>query len=177
MSVDWNALFRLDTSLVELVVRTSVVYLALIFGFRVLGRREMGALEPTDLLLIVLIADGVQNGMAGEYGSVTGALVVAGTLIGWNWVLDYLSYRSELARRLLEPRQLKLVEHGRMVRRNMRREHITEDELRSQLRVEGIEDLGEVKEACLEPDGELSVIKYQDGEERPKSTGRRLRVQ
>ena len=175
MSVDWGALFRLDAGVLELAIRTSVVYLALIFGFRALGRRRMGALQMTDLLLIVLIADGVQSGMAGEYTSLTGAIVVGGTLIGCNWVLDYLSYRFKVVQRLLEPAELKLVEHGRIVRRNLHREYITEDELRSQLRAQGVEDLSEVKEACLEPDGELSVMKYQDGEERPNPHAARLR--
>ena len=175
MSVDWGALFRLDAGALELAIRTALVYLALIVAFRALGRRRMGALQMPDLLLIVLIADGVQNGMAGEYTSITGALIVAGTLIGCNWVLDYLSYRFTVMSRLLEPQQLTLVEDGRMLRRNMRREFISEDELRSQLRVEGIEDLSEVKKACLEPDGELSVLKYQDGEERPHTNRARVR--
>ncbi len=160
MSIDIGEMLRLDVSAVELAVRTSVIYLLLVTAMRVVTRREMGALELPDLLMIVLIADGVQNGLAGQYQSLTGALIVAGTLIGWNYMLDALAYRFAFFRKLLRPAPLKLVENGRMLRHNMRRELVTVDELHHQLRTHGIEDLRDVKVAYLEPDGELSVITF-----------------
>ena len=174
--MDIGELFRLDANILELVIRASVLYLGLILGFRVLSRREMGSLELSDMLLVVLIADGVQNGLTGEYQSVTGGLVVAATLIGWNYALEALAYRFTFVRNLLSPSQLKLIEKGRMLRRNMRKEFISEDELRSQLRAQGIEDFGEVRLACLEPDGELSVFPFKDkdkDQDRPKAQHRR----
>ena len=170
MSLDWGELFRFDVGALELFVRTSIVYLALLAVLRVIARREIGSLELPELLMIVLVADGVQNGMAGEYESISGALVVAGTLIGWNYFLDWLAFRSLWFRRLIRPAPLKLVENGRMLRRNMRKEMISEDELRYNLRVQGIEDLSEAKLVCMEPDGELSVVKA-DGNGRGDEQG------
>src|SRR5690349_1962201 len=88
MTVLFGHLFQLDVSALELVLRTSVIYLALLLGLRVVTRREMGSLQLPDLLMLVLLADGVQNGISATYQSVTGALIVGGTLIGWNYLLD-----------------------------------------------------------------------------------------
>jgi uncharacterized membrane protein YcaP (DUF421 family) len=167
MSWDLADLFRVDVSLVELVVRTSIIYLMLIALMRMIAQREMGALQLPDLLLVVLVADGVQNGMSGDYGSVTGALVVALTLVSWNYALDWLAYHSRFMRRLIRPRELKLVEDGRLLRRNMRKEMITEEELWNHLRVQGVERLSEVKRVCLEADGELSVLKHDRTDAQP----------
>jgi uncharacterized membrane protein YcaP (DUF421 family) len=139
----------------ELFVRASVIYLGLLLAMRTLGWREMGAFEMPDMLLIVLIADGVQNGMAGAYQSVTGALIVGGTLLGWNYLLDWLSFRFPRVRKLVQPGRLQLVEHGRILERNLRRALVTEEELEAQLSIQGVEDIHEVKAAYLEPQGEL----------------------
>lgn len=176
MSIDWAALFRLDSSALELIVRVSVVYWAVILAFRVLGRRQMGAMGLIDVLLVVLIADGVQNGLAGDYKSISGALVVVSTLVAWSLALDILSFRFSFVRRLLQPGQLKVVENGRMLRQQMRREFITRDELESQLRAQGIEDIAEVKSACLEPDGELSVVKWKPDEDGARGPRRKSPV-
>jgi uncharacterized membrane protein YcaP (DUF421 family) len=176
MSVEWGELFAFDVNPVALFVRTSLVYLVLVLGMRVITRRQLGALALPDVLLIVLIADGVQNGMSGDYSSVSGAVIVAGTLLFWNYALDALSYRVPFIRRLLQPEPLKLVQDGRMLKRNMRQELVTEDELRNNLRVHGITDLAEVETVCLEPDGELSVIKKKHGgqtEDGEQEQGRR----
>jgi uncharacterized membrane protein YcaP (DUF421 family) len=172
VSIDLREMFSLDVNLLQLFLRTSIVYFVLLLMMRVVTRREMGSFELPDLLMVVLIADGVQNGMAGDYKSVTGALVVAATLIGWNYALDLLSYRSSLVRSLLRPSLLPLVRDGRMLRRNMRRELVTPDELTQHLRVQGVEDVRDVRLAILEPDGEISVFKYGDGEQRPQQKKR-----
>jgi uncharacterized membrane protein YcaP (DUF421 family) len=159
MTIDWHRLFVPETPLVELVLRGTVMYLGLFTVLRVLVRRHIGSLNLMDLLLIVLIADAAQNAMAAEYRSITEGLVLCGTLIGWNYLLDWLAFRWEFVARLLEPPPLPLVRNGRMLHRNLREELITQDELRSQLREQGIEDVAEVKLAYLEPDGAISVIK------------------
>jgi uncharacterized membrane protein YcaP (DUF421 family) len=151
----------------ELFLRTTIIYLGLLAAMRFIARREAGSLELPDLLMIVLIADGVQNGMSGEYSSVTGAAIVGGTILGWNYALTMLMYRSEVAQRLLSPKPLLLVRNGTMVRKNMRREFVTADELMSLLRINDVHDLGEVAVAHLEPDGQLSVRKREGGERRP----------
>lgn len=155
-------MFQPDESLIELVGRTSIIYLALLVTLRAIGRREMGTLGLPDLLMVVLLADGVSNGLSGQYNSVTGALVVSATIIAWNYALDALAYHVPVVNRLMEPSPLKLVERGRMLPRNMRREFMSEEELRRHLRSQGVEDLRKVKLACMEPDGRLSVILFDD---------------
>jgi len=158
-------LFILDISALELFLRVSVIYLSLLVAMRLVARREMGAFEAPELLMIILIADGVTSAMTGEYHSITGGLIVAGTLIGWNFVLDWLTFRVPAIERLLRPPSLRLIENGRVIRRNLRREMITMDELHSHLRQQGIEDIATVKLACMEPDGELSVIQRDEGQQ------------
>ena len=115
------------------------------------------------ILMIVLISEGVGTGMYGKNLSVSGALIVAGTLLAWSHLFDWLIFRYPLAQRILRGSPLKLVENGRLQRRNMRRELVSEAELKSHLRSHGIEDFAEVKVAYLEPNGELSVIKREAG--------------
>jgi uncharacterized membrane protein YcaP (DUF421 family) len=166
MSIDWQTLFVPQTPLVEIVIRGTVIYLVLLAALRVLVRRHIGSLSLMDLLLIVLIADAAQNAMADEYHSITEGLVLCAVLIGWNYFLDWLAFRYEWVERLLEPRPLPVVRNGRMQRRNMRMELLTDDELMSQLRQQGIEELDSVKLAYIEPDGAVSVVK-RGGENTP----------
>jgi uncharacterized membrane protein YcaP (DUF421 family) len=171
MPLDLDAVFGLNMSGFELFVRTTIVYLGLLAAMRVIARREAGSLELPDLLMIVLIADGVQNGMSGNYSTVTGAAIVGGTILGWNYVLTMLTYRFDFFRRLLRPKPLLLVRNGVMVRGNMRKEFVTSDELMSLLRSEEVYDLDSVEAAYLEADGQLSVRKRGSPPEPPR--GRR----
>jgi uncharacterized membrane protein YcaP (DUF421 family) len=116
-----------------------------------------------DLLVIVLIADAAQNAMASEYRSLPEGLVLCATIIGWSFFLDWLAFRFKRGRHWLEPSPLPLIRNGRMQRRNMRQELITLDELQSHLREHGITDVAKVRQAYLEPDGQITVLKF-DGE-------------
>lgn len=167
----WEEMFKLDVSAFELIVRTSLVYLSLVLALRVVGRRETG-MELSDILMVVLISEGVGSGMYGKNLSVTGGLIVAGTLLAWSHLFDWLIFRFPLAQRILRGSPLKLVENGRLLRRNMRRELVSEAELRSHLRSHGIEDVDQVKMAYLEPNGELSVIK-REGKGEPDDAPKR----
>jgi uncharacterized membrane protein YcaP (DUF421 family) len=141
---------------------------------RVIARREAGSLELPDLLMIVLIADGVQNGMSGNYSTVTGAAIVGGTILGWNYLLTALTYRFTWVRNLVRPKPLLLVRHGIMVRENMRKEFVTADELMSLLRSEEVYDLRSVEVAYLEADGKLSVRKRGNPPEPPSDRRRAM---
>ena len=158
MSVDWSQLFVPSGSLAELVIRGSVTYLCALALLRVL-RRQGGGLNRADLLFITLISDAAQNGMAGDYRSITEGLVLVGTIFGWNFLLDWLSYHSEFVHRLLEPAPLLLVRNGRPLFRNMRSELISIDDLTEQLREQGGGSLAEVKRCYVEADGKLSFIR------------------
>jgi uncharacterized membrane protein YcaP (DUF421 family) len=156
--IDWRSLFIPSRSILEMVVRGSLMYLALFVIFRVLAKRDAGMVGISDLLVVVLLADAAQNGMAGEYQSVTEGVVLVLTIIGWDYLLNWLGFHVPAFQRIVYPQPLQLVENGRILWRNMRKELITEDELKSQLRQQGIDDLAEVKEAYLEGDGRISVV-------------------
>jgi uncharacterized membrane protein YcaP (DUF421 family) len=157
LQVDWKSIFVPSLSIVEVFLRGTLVYLFLFFILRVL-RREAGALGISDLLVVVLIADAAQNAMATEYKSITEGAVLVATIAAWDYFLDWLGYRFPRVQRVLRPSPLPLIKDGRILRRNMRREMITEEELMGQLREQGVEDVSEVKACYLEGDGHVSVI-------------------
>lgn len=158
MHIDWKTVFWPDVSLLEIVLRASVMYLALFILLRVILKRQAGTLGISDLLLITLLSDASQNGMAGEYKSLSDGIVLVGTIMFWDFVLDWLSYKSARFRRLIEPPPLLLIKDGHLLRRNMRKELITDNELMAQLRQQGVSDVAAVKTACMESNGQISVI-------------------
>ena len=157
-------MFVPEESVLSMVIRGTIMYLAMFTLLRVF-RRQAGSVSIADLLLIVIIADAAQNGMAGEAKSVTEAIVLIVVIIFWDYFIDWLGFKSEVLSRVLEPQPVLLVKNGRMIRRNMNKELITEDEIQTQLRQQGIEDIQEVKQMCLESDGEFSIIK-RSGEQK-----------
>lgn len=156
-------MFRLTMNPLELIVRGTATYLFIIILFRVLLRRSVGAVGIADLLLLVLIADAAQNAMAGEYKSVTDGAILVTTIILWSVAFDWATFRFERINKLLAPPPLALVEHGRINRRNLREEFLSEDELMAKLRAQGIERVGDVKRATMESDGVVTVIRYSGG--------------
>lgn len=160
MNIDWAALFTPSTSLFELVIRGTCMYFLLLAALRVLVRRHIGSMSLMDLLLMVLIADAAQNAMANEYRSITEGIVLCGTLIAWNYFFDWLSFRYPFFEKLLEPSPLPVIKNGRFLRKNMRAEYLTPEELMSQLRQQEVQDVTEVRMAYVEPDGAVSVERY-----------------
>jgi uncharacterized membrane protein YcaP (DUF421 family) len=159
MSLDWNAIFGLSVSPWELVIRGSAMYLFLFLLFRVVIRRRIGAVGMADLLILVIIADAAQNGMSGEYRSVTEGAILVSTIIAWNVLIDWLNWRVPALQNWLEAPPLLLVHNGRLLHRNLRHEFVTEDELKSKLREKGVDDIREVAKAHMESDGTISVIR------------------
>jgi uncharacterized membrane protein YcaP (DUF421 family) len=96
--------------------------------------------------------------MASEYHSITEGAVLIATIVFWNYALDWLGHRFPRVERLLHPPPLLLIKDGRLLRRNMRQELVTEEELMSHLRQQGIADLAQVQEAYMEGDGQISII-------------------
>ena len=143
--------------LAEIVLRGTLVYLFLFTILRVL-RREAGVVGIADLLVVVLIADAAQNAMASEYKSITEGAVLIITIAAWDYFLDWMGYRFPRFHRLLTPAPLPLVRDGRIIKKHLRQELITEEELLSQLRQQGVQNLAEVKRCYLEGDGHFSVI-------------------
>ncbi|MGH9897351.1 MAG: DUF421 domain-containing protein [Pyrinomonadaceae bacterium] len=165
LKIDWTTLLVPSGSLLEIVIRGSVVYLVLFLILRFLLKRDVGSVGIPDLIFVVIIADATQNAMAGEYKSLTEGLTLAGTIFFWNFLLDWLGYKFPFFEKILRPAPKLLISHGQILYRNMRQTMITEDELWSQLRQQGIDKLNEVKVAIMEGDGRISVIK-NDGHSR-----------
>jgi uncharacterized membrane protein YcaP (DUF421 family) len=159
MSPDWNEILGLSVSPLELVIRGTAMYLFLFLLFRVVVRRRVGAVGMADILVLVIIADAAQNGMSGEYRSITEGAILIATIITWNVLLDWATYKSSRLQKILEPPPLLLIDNGRVLRRNLRVEFVSEDELRSKLREHGVTDYAQVAKAYMEGDGEVSVIK------------------
>lgn len=148
-------------SLFEIIIRGTIMYLGMFALLRVF-RRQAGSIGIADLLVIVVIADAAQNGMAGDSKSITEALLLVTTIVLWDWLFDWLGFRSKFAAGILEPDKLLLVKNGRILRKNLDKELLTEDELKSQLRQQGVENVSDVKECFLESNGKFSVITYDD---------------
>jgi uncharacterized membrane protein YcaP (DUF421 family) len=152
-------LFTLSAPLLELVVRGTVMYWFLFLVFRVFARRDNGSLAIADIVVLVVIASAARNGLAGDYYTVLDGMVTIGTIVGWNVVVDWAAFHSRTLERWLEPPKLLLVRNGRIQHRNLRREFMTEEQLKSKLREHGIERTADVRRAWLESSGSVTVIK------------------
>jgi uncharacterized membrane protein YcaP (DUF421 family) len=161
-SINWQEVFVPSMSIVELFVRGSLVYLALFFVLRSLPTRQLGALGITDLLVVVLFTEAAQNAMASHYTSITEGAILVGTVIFWSYLLNWLGYKFPRFQRFINPPPLLIVKNGSTIDRHLERELITDDELMSQLRQQGVEYLDDVKKAYLEADGSISILKKDE---------------
>ncbi|SFP92347.1 DUF421 domain-containing protein [Sphingomonas rubra] len=159
---DWDAMFSPSVELTEVVLRASIMYLFLFFALRFLLKREGGQVNIADLLVVVAIVDGAQPAFNGEADSITESALFVVTVIFWSWLLNWLSWRFAALKWLTAAKPVVLIENGRFCRANMRRALMTTEELMQQLREEGVEDVGQVRHAMMEGDGEVSVVKYED---------------
>jgi uncharacterized membrane protein YcaP (DUF421 family) len=159
MNQAWHDMFFPTHSLLEMFVRGTIMYVAIFLLLRFVLKRQTGGLGTPDILLIVLLADAAQNGMANEYRSVTEGLVVVCTIIFWNFAIDWLEVHVPALGKWLRPEPLLLIKDGQVLRKHLRQELITMDELMSHLREEGVSQPDEVAKAYVEPDGSISVKK------------------
>ena len=159
--MDWEKLFIPDVgfgpALLEIAVRGSIIYLALFLALRFLPRRTIGTMGASDLLIVVLIADAVQNGMSGEYRTITEALVLAIVIFGWATLIDWIDYKLPHLH-LAEAKEVLIVRNGKVLHENLKREQITEEEVLAQLRMHGQDSPRNVVKAYMEGDGHVSVV-------------------
>lgn len=158
---DLISVFSFTVSPLELMLRGSLMYWFLFVVFRFILRREVGSLGISDFLFVVILGDAAQNGMIGGATSATDGMVLVATLVFWSFMLDFMSFRFPVIQRFTAAPRLCLVRDGKMLRRNMRREFITDQELNAKIRQQGVEDITEVKRMYLEADGEMSLIKQE----------------
>lgn len=158
-TIDWSDMLALDMAPLEIILRGTLMFWFLFIIFRFVLRRDVGSLGVGDFLFVAIVADASQNAMSGDTRSVGDGVLLVSTLVFWNYALNFLGYHFPAVQRLAEPPPLMLVKDGKLLRKNMRRELITKDELFAKLREEGLTDVSEVKEMRLESDGEISLIK------------------
>lgn len=145
-----------------ILVRTSSVYLLVLIGVRLTGKREVGQMTPFDLTLLLLLSNSVQNAMTGPDTSLMGGAVAATVLLALNYFVAELSGLNRRFRRMVQGSPTLLIHDGQMLMDHLRREHVTVDEVMRALREHGIGSASEVAVGVLEVDGSLSFLKEDD---------------
>jgi uncharacterized membrane protein YcaP (DUF421 family) len=145
----------------DIVLRAAVAYLFILLLLRAVGRRELSSMEPSDLLLLVVMGDLIQNGVTQSDYSMTGVILATSTFGLLAVATSYVVFKSRRAQSIIEGEPLILVENGKPIERNMRSERMTLDEVMQEARGQQIESLAEIKWAVLESTGKLTFIKQQ----------------
>jgi uncharacterized membrane protein YcaP (DUF421 family) len=144
---------------VDIILRAAVSYVFIIFLLRIIGRRELSTLAPSDLVLLVVLGDLVQNGVTQSDYSVTGVFLAVSTFGVLTVAASLLTFKSKRAQTLIEGTPLILMQDGKPVEKNLRAERLNLDEVAEEARGQGIGSLDEIKWCVLEPSGKLSFIK------------------
>lgn len=143
----------------DLVIRAAVIFFFIFLVTRIAGRRELGTLEPFDLILLVVLGDLVQQGITQSDESVTGTLIVISTITVLTVGVSWISFRLPRLRPMTEGEPIVLVQDGRPIERNMRRERITVGDIEEEARAAQISSLADLEWAILENDGHISCIR------------------
>jgi uncharacterized membrane protein YcaP (DUF421 family) len=160
LPTDWGEMFRIETPVVELLIRAMLLYLCILAFMRILPRRTGGEIAHMDLIFMLLIAEAAAHSL-GDYSSISEGLIVIAVMMGLNYLLNFLSFRVPAIERLISPPPLEIVRDGTGIRENLAREFITEDELLTHLRQNGITELSAVKLAMVEGKGKVSIITFE----------------
>jgi uncharacterized membrane protein YcaP (DUF421 family) len=142
----------------DIALRALFLYAFVVFVIRVMGRRELSSLSAVDLVLLIVLGDAIQQGLTQDDYSVTGAVIAVSTLAAVQVGSSYLSYRSRRARRILEGEPIVILQAGKLIERNMKRERLTEDEVAEEMRAQQIASVEDVEWGILEADGNMSFI-------------------
>jgi uncharacterized membrane protein YcaP (DUF421 family) len=148
--------------LLQIVLRTGVIYLLVLIGVRLSGKREVGQMTPFDLTLLLLLSNSVQNAMTGPDTSLMGGAVAASTLLVLNYSIAQVSGTNRRFRRVIQGHPSLLVHDGQVIESHMEKEHVSMDELHRALREHGINSVDQVALSVLEVDGSISCLKYDE---------------
>ena len=154
----FSSMFELAMPWWQFVLRACVVYFMLLLLIRASGKRTMGQFTPFDMLLVVLLGNAVQNALLGTDTSVAGGMLLAATLIAVNWLVGFVSARSEKVEAMIEGSPVLLARDGKVFDHVLRRELVSPSDFREALRMNSIEDVAEVELALLETNGHISVV-------------------
>ena len=157
-----GALFPGAHVLLEIVLRTAVIYLLVLIGVRLSGKREVGQMTPFDLVLLLLLSNSVQNAMTGPDTSLAGGAIAAGTLLILNYFVAEFSGANRRFRKLIQGQPSLLVHDGKVIESHLAKEHVSVDELHRALREHGIKSVDQTALAVLEVDGSISCLKYDE---------------
>jgi uncharacterized membrane protein YcaP (DUF421 family) len=152
----------MSISVGEHIIRAVAVYAFLFILLRWVGKKHVGQLSPFDLIVLLILSETVQNAMISDDKSLIGGLISAGTLIVLTTGMDYVSWKSKRASRILAGTPKMLVHHGRCIREAMRSERVTLSELTEAMRTEGCANITDIRFAILENDGKISIIKREE---------------
>jgi uncharacterized membrane protein YcaP (DUF421 family) len=142
----------------DIALRAVFLYAFIVLLMRVTGRRELSTLSAIDLVLLIILGDAIQQGLTQDDYSVTGAVIVVSTIAALQVGTSYVSFRSRRARRVLEGEPIVIVQDGKLIERNMRRERLTEDEVAEEMRAQQIASVEDVEWGILETNGTMSFI-------------------
>jgi uncharacterized membrane protein YcaP (DUF421 family) len=148
--------------LLNIALRTTVIYAVVLVGVRLSGKREVGQMTPFDLTLLLLISNSVQNAMTGPDTSLLGGVVAASTLLLLNYLIADVSGANRHFRKVIQGQPSLLVHDGKVIESHMAKEHVSMDELERALREHGISSCHDVALAVLEVDGSISCLKYDE---------------
>jgi uncharacterized membrane protein YcaP (DUF421 family) len=148
--------------LLTIVLRTAVIYIVVLAGVRLSGKREVGQMTPFDLTLLLLISNAVQNAMTGPDTSLLGGVVAAATLLILNYLVAELSGGNRRFRKFVQGQPSLLVHDGQVISSHMAKEHVSMDELERAMREHGIASTHDLALAVLEVDGSISCLKYDE---------------
>lgn len=149
-------------TVLAIMARTSVIYVLVLIGIRLTGKREVGQMTPFDLTLLLLLSNSVQNAMTGPDTSLLGGVVAAGILLILNYVLAEVSGMNRRFRSVIQGSPTLLIHNGQLITAHCAKEHVSPDEVQRALREHGVANTSEVALAVLEVDGSISVLKYDD---------------
>lgn len=150
------------TVLLNIALRTTVIYLLVLAGVRLSGKREVGQMTPFDLTLLLLLSNSVQNAMTGPDTSLLGGMVAATVLLVLNYLIANLSGVNRRFRKFVQGQPSMLIHDGQIIESHMAKEHVSMDELERAMREHGISDYHQVAISVLEVDGSISFLKYDD---------------
>jgi uncharacterized membrane protein YcaP (DUF421 family) len=142
----------------NIILRTVVVYMVILTGLRLAGKREIGQMTVFDLVVLLLIANAVQNAMVGPDTSLLGGILAAGVLLVLNAIVAWLRLRWTPLRRIIEGTPTLLILHGEVIADHLRREGLDQETLETAIREHGVAELSDVEMAVLEIDGSISVV-------------------
>lgn len=155
-------LFQLSAPWWHFVLRACAIYALVMVLVRVSGKRAVGQFTPFDLVLLILIGNAVQNGINGGDNSLTGAAIMATTLIALNYAVAYVTSRNRKVEKFVEGVPVLLARDGQLFEAVLRRELVSREDFREALRMNGVDDVAEVELALLETKGSISVVKKRD---------------